>query len=53
MFPSLSYYDGKRYILGEKMYYHPSNDRSNHPSNYDGYYNRYYDGYYDQPWLPS
>ena len=39
----------KRHIFGEKMYYHPSNDRSNH----DGYYDRYYDGYYDQPWLPS
>ena len=23
----------KRHILGEKMYYHPSNDRSNHRSN--------------------
>ena len=43
----------KRHIFGEKMYYHPSNDRSNHRSNHDGYYDRYYDGYYDQPWLPS
>ena len=42
----------KRHILGEKMYYHPSNDRSNHRSNHDGYYDRYYDGYHDQPWLP-
>ena len=31
----------KRYILGEKMYYH----RSNHCSNHDGYYDGYYDGY--------
>ena len=43
----------KRHIFGEKMYYHPSNDRSNHRSNHDGYYDRYYDSYYDQPWLPS
>ena len=28
----------KRHILGEKMYYHPSNDCSNHCSNPDGYY---------------
>ena len=34
----------KRYILGEKMYYHRGNDR---------YHDRYYDGYHDQPWLPS
>ena len=39
----------KRYILGEKMYYH----RSNYNGYYDGYHNRYYDGYHDQPWLPS
>ena len=46
----------KRHILGEKMYYHPSNDHSNHcnnhHSNHDSYYEGYYDGYYDQPWLP-
>ena len=47
----------KRYILGEKMYYHRINHCSNHCSNHDGYHDRYhdryYDGYYDQPWLPS
>ena len=40
----------KRHIFGEKMYYHPSNDRSNHRNNHNGYYDRYYDSYYDQPW---
>ena len=43
----------KRYILGEKMYYHHSNHRSNHDGYYNGYQDRYYDGYHDQPWLPS
>ena len=45
----------KRYILGEKMYYHHSipNHRSNYDGYYDGYHDRYYDGYHDQPWLPS
>ena len=47
----------KRHIFGEKMYYHPSNDRSNdrsnHRSNHNGYYDRYYNGYHDHPWLPS
>ena len=30
--------DLKRHILGEKMYYHPSNDSSNHDCYYDHYY---------------
>ena len=28
----------KRHIFGEKMYYHPSNDRGNHRGNHRGYY---------------
>ena len=32
----------KRYILGEKMYYH----RSNHDGYYNGYHDRYYNGYH-------
>ena len=39
----------KRYIFGEKMYYHSSN----HDGYYDGYHDGYSDGYHDQPWLPS
>ena len=42
----------KKYIIGEKMYFHCSNYRSNHDGYYDGYHDRYYNGYHDQPWLP-